>query len=194
MKFGILGGTFDPPHLGHLAIARAAIEALGLDEVVFMPAHRNPLKKGKRTPAKDRLEMTRLLIDGEPNLAVSDLEIGRGGPSYAIETVMELQVVMPGEYWFLLGVDALSDLPEWRQPERLVRLCRLGVVNRGYRPIEDTFAKLPEEWRASIDVVPMTQVEVSSSEIRNAAAKKQSLARFTKPAVAAFIESHKLYA
>src|ERR1041384_5745403 len=102
MKIGILGGTFDPPHNGHLAFAEAAVQTLELDEVLFIPANRNPLKPEKRqASAKDRLEMVRLMVEGKPQMAVSDIEIRRGGPSYAVETLDELHFVSPAEYWFL---------------------------------------------------------------------------------------------
>src|SRR5438045_2029390 len=117
MRIGILGGTFDPPHLGHLALANAAREHLKLDEVIFMPASRNPIKKGTQTPPKQRLEMVKRTVEGHPGLAYSDLEITRGGPSYAVDTLTELSFAKPAEYWFLVGADALKDLPTWKQPE-----------------------------------------------------------------------------
>jgi len=194
MKIGVLGGTFDPPHYGHLAIARAAIEALGLDEVVFMPVSRNPMKrKSKMTTAKHRLEMTRLLIQGEPKMAVSDLEVTRGGPSYSVDTMSELQMAQPAEYWFLVGADALADLPHWKQPDRFVRLCRVGAVSRGRRDAEAVLARLPEELKGHIDIVPMPMSEISASELRDLLGRKQSISRWTPPAVVAYLESNKLY-
>src|SRR5687768_12512146 len=101
MRIGILGGTFDPPHSGHLTFAHAALETLDLDEVIFMPAHRNPQKKGRSVAnSKQRLEMVRRLVGGHQKLSVSDLEITRGGPSYTVETLAELQHARPAEYWF----------------------------------------------------------------------------------------------
>src|ERR1700722_59500 len=108
MRIGVLGGTFDPPHLGHLALARAALRQLELDEVLFLPANRNPLKTGKGgTPAKHRLAMIDLMLKNEPTMAYSDMEITRGGPSYAVDTLNELHAVRPAEYWFLMGADSL---------------------------------------------------------------------------------------
>src|SRR3954471_14443433 len=107
MRIGILGGTFDPPHSAHLALAHKALDELRLDEVMFLPVNRNPLKKIKMSPAKDRLEMVKLAIRDEPNFSVSDIEIARGGPSYAIDTMNELTYARPAEYWFILGSDAL---------------------------------------------------------------------------------------
>jgi len=118
MRIGILGGTFDPPHIGHLELARAAIDALKLDEVLFLPAHRNPLKRAKSSPAKQRLEMVQRMVADEPKMAVSDIETSRGGPSYMVETLMELQMVKPGDYWVLLGADAMKTFDEWKTRRR----------------------------------------------------------------------------
>ena len=97
MRIGILGGTFDPPHIAHLALAHAAIEQLDLEEVIFMPVAKNPLKHKAMASPKQRLAMTSLLIEGEPKLAVSDLEISRVGQSYAVDTLEELQAAQPAE-------------------------------------------------------------------------------------------------
>src|SRR4051794_25149699 len=103
MKIGILGGTFDPPHTGHLSVARAALEQLELDEVLFLPASRNPLKSRKVvTPAKHRLGMVEALVRNEEKMAVSDMELTRGGISYTVDTLGELHMVQPAEYWFLM--------------------------------------------------------------------------------------------
>ena len=110
MKTGVLGGTFDPPHYGHLELAKAAKAQLGLDEVMFVPANRNPLKTRKTASAKHRLRMVELEIEDEEGLSVSDIEITRGGPSYAVDTLEELKMVRPGEYWFIVGADALETL------------------------------------------------------------------------------------
>ena len=104
MKYGVLGGTFDPPHLGHLEMAQAARAALGLDEVVIVPANRNPLKTRQASPAKHRLKMCSLMAAGEEGLTVSDVEITRRGPSYAVDTIEELRMARPGEYLSLIHI------------------------------------------------------------------------------------------
>ncbi|MBN9503102.1 MAG: nicotinate (nicotinamide) nucleotide adenylyltransferase [Armatimonadetes bacterium 55-13] len=194
MKIGILGGTFDPPHNGHLALAEAAKETLGLDEVIFMPAFRNPLKtSGKSVPAKHRLEMVKLLVANRPGLAVSDSEVGRGGPSYAIDTINELQFVQPGEYWFIVGGDALKSLPEWKQPERLMKICRIAAAVRQPQDPADIIKRLPESYRDFIDIINMKPMDLSASDLRDKVARGQSITTWVPQAVAKYIETNKLY-
>lgn len=194
MRIGILGGTFDPPHLGHLAIAKAALGALNLDEVVFMPAAKNPLKRGARgTPARHRLEMVRRLIENEPNMAVSDLELTRGGNSYAVDTMAELQMARPADYWFLMGSDAISHIGSWKQPERLLRLCRLGLVQRGTKTLEDVLGLLPINLKDHTDFIEMPHVDTASSELRNKLERGQTVSLWIPPSVREYIQSNKLY-
>ena len=193
MKIGVLGGTFDPPHVGHLAIAKAAIESFGLDEVLFMPAARNPLKRAKGTPSKHRIEMVKRLIEKEPNMSVSDLEITRGGHSYSVDTMAELQMVQPAEYWFLLGTDAMQGIDKWKQPERLIKLCRLGLVKRGTRVIEDVLIRVPEALKDSVDLVQMPMIETSSSELRDMMERGRSVTLWIPNEVASYIRENKLY-
>ncbi len=194
MKVGVLGGTFDPPHLGHLAIAKAAMKSLELDEVLFMPASRNPLKRSQKgTPAKHRLEMVKLLVRNEPSLAVADLEVSKGGVSYTVDTMAELQMVQPAEYWFLLGSDALLNVGAWKQPERLIRQCRLGLVARGTRVMEDVLIRVPPQLREFVDTIEMPLVDISSSDLRDKMARGQSVSQWIPELVRSYIESNKLY-
>lgn len=194
MRIGILGGTFDPPHNGHLAIAHAAIAALELDEVMFLPTNKNPLKTGKApAPAKHRLEMVRILIEREDNMSVSDMDITRGGRSYAVDTLSELQMVRPAEYWFLMGADSLHDLEAWKQPHRLLKLCRIGAVSRDLTDAKVTSQRLPEEFRPFIDIVPMDPVHVSATDLREKIAKRQQTNIWMPDTVRNYIETHKLY-
>lgn len=194
MKTGILGGTFDPPHNGHLAIAEAALSQLGLDEVMFMPAHRNPLKHGRMAAsAAHRLEMVRLMLKGRPNLAVCDLEIARGGPSYMVETLQELHLVRPADYWLILGADALQTFPKWKQPDKIVRLCRLGVVPRGIHTKEEMLAWLPAEYRDAVDFIDMPLLEVSSTDLREKLALKQPVHNWISREVKQYIDQNRLY-
>lgn len=194
MRIGVLGGTFDPPHVGHLALAEAAIESLKLDELLFVPANRNPLKKGRRQASpKDRVEMVRRMIEDRPKLAVSDLEIARGGHSYAVDTMDELQYVRPAEYWFVLGVDALKDIETWKQPERLLRLCRLGVAYRAPDRWEDVLSRMTPSLREKLDPIEMAPVPTSSTDIRAKVAAGQSLSQMLSPSVLQYIREHHLY-
>lgn len=197
MRIGVLGGTFDPPHIGHIALAVAAIEQLDLDEVLFMPANQNPTK-GRRveTSAMHRLGMVEALIKGSGNqkFAVSNQEITRGGPSYAVETLSELQMALPAEYWFLLGADALRTLPDWKQPQRLVKLCRLGVVVRPPNSAEYAVSRVPEEYQDKIDILEMDGLNVSSTTLRERLMRGVDVSEWIPIEVRQYIKSHRLYA
>lgn len=169
MKIGVLGGTFDPPHCGHIALARAAKEALQLDEVIFVPANRNPLKRGRQqSPARHRLAMVKLAIEDQPEFSVSDIEIARGGSSYAVDTITQLRLVKPGDYWFVVGSDAVKHLGLWKDPQRLLRLCRLAVAVRPPESPADVISRLSPEVAAKVDIINMPPCEVSATQIRDA--------------------------
>jgi nicotinate-nucleotide adenylyltransferase len=194
MRVGILGGTFDPPHAGHLGLAEAALEALELDEVLFVPAHRNPQKKYQRQASpRDRMEMVRRMVAGRPKLAVSDIEVARGGPSYAVETLDELHYVRPADYWFLIGADAVKQIESWKQPERLVKLCRLGVAVRPPESFEDVLSRLRPEFRERVDHIPMKPVEASSTEIRRRLGTGQPISHWLAQDVLQYIRQRGLY-
>lgn len=194
MRIGILGGTFDPPHNGHLSIAKAAAETLELDEVILLPASKNPFKEHlHRSSPEHRLKMVQAMIADEPGLAVSDMEITRGGVSYTVDTLGELQMVRPADYWFILGADAVRGITEWRNPQRLLRLCRLAVAIRPPITETQTMSKVPDEYRDRIDLINMPPLEISSSEIRERIRRGQNANMWVSPAVAKYIQAHKLY-
>lgn len=193
MRIGILGGTFDPPHIGHLRLAEAALDQLALDEVIMMPANRNPQKEAPKTPARHRLAMTRLVASGNAKLAVSDLEITRGGPSYAVDTLSELRMAQPADYWFLVGADALKGLPDWKQPQRLVRLCRLGVALRGSVIEAQALASVPKDYQPYMDMIKMEKVDISGTELRDRLAKGIPTAPWIEPQVLEYIRENELY-
>jgi nicotinate-nucleotide adenylyltransferase len=194
MKIGILGGTFDPPHAGHLSLARAAKSALELDEVIWMPAYNNPLKqKSKSSPARQRLEMVRLLVESEVGMAVSDIEITRGGQSYAVDTLSELQYIRPADYWFIVGADSLRTIAKWKQPERLLRLCRLAAAVRPPLNATEALLLVPPQLRPAIDLIEMTPLDVSATEIRSLVGRGQSIERWVAKSVIKYIQENKLY-
>lgn len=194
MRIGVFGGSFDPPHSGHLALARAAREQLGLDEVILLPANQNPLKSSRsNASAKHRLAMVQRLVKGEPGLAVSDMEITRGGVSYTVDTIGELQMVQPADYWFLMGADALKGLPQWKNPARLLRLCRLGVAVRPPMTEGDVLARVPPDLRAKVDLIKMAPMDVSSTDIRTRLAKGQNASPWLAPEVLRYIGENGLY-
>jgi nicotinate-nucleotide adenylyltransferase len=194
MRIGILGGTFDPPHLGHLQLIESAVISLDLDEVILLPANTNPFKQGRRsTPAKQRLEMSQLLTQANPKVAISDMELTRGGLSYTVDTLGELQMVHPGEYWFILGADSLKSFPEWKNPHRILRLCRLAVAVRPPTTKEEMLRGLPSEFADKVDIIEMPPTDISSTMIREKVLKGQNIEKLTTPPVLEYIKKHKLY-
>lgn len=194
MKIGILGGTFDPPHYGHLKLAEAAIAALDLDEVILLPANTNPFKSEKRTTsARDRAAMTQMLQKKNPKFSFSDMEITRGGVSYTVDTLGELQMVHPGEYWFILGADAMKGFTQWKNPQRILRLCRLAVAIRPPMTKEDVERQIPEEFREKVDMIEMSATNESATEIRQRVEKGQPIQNLTIPEISDYIRNNKLY-
>lgn len=193
MKYGILGGTFDPPHVGHLHIAHEAMRQLGLDEVVWIPAYRNPLKRGKSSGTHHRLRMCRMTVETEQGMAVSDVETTRGGDSYLVDTLAELKLVMPGEYWFIVGMDAVASFPEWKDPEGILRLCRLAVVARPGTDTSSTLERLGPDLNDAIDFIEAAPRAVSSSNIRDMVVRGEDYSRFVAPKVHDYIEQNGLY-
>lgn len=193
---GILGGTFDPIHHGHLAIAEEAREALGLEQVRFVPAAAPPHKPGRPiTPAAERLEMVRLAVAGNPAFTVDDLEIRRGGTSYTVDTLEALAADGVVDPWLILSAEALAGLPTWRDPVRLLSLARLAVVPRGgFAPLDAAWleAQFPGA-AARATFLPGPLLPISGSVVRARAAAGRSVRYLVPDAVAAHIASHRLY-
>ncbi len=191
MKIGFLGGSFDPIHLGHLAIAQDAFEGCGLDRLEFIPAAESPLKGRELTAgAGQRLEMVRLALAGDPRFGVLDLELRRGGVSYTVDTVRELRGRFAGaELFWVIGTDQLVRLAEWKDIGELVRLvefvhlARPGVAE----------APVPAIPGLRLRRIPGHEVAISSSELRARANRGLPLWPFVPLKVADFIESQSLY-
>lgn len=183
-----MGGTFDPPHLGHLVAASDAAQALGLDLVLWVPSALHPFKKGSvRTSPAVRLEMVRAAIAGDPRFRADALELEREGPSYTVDTLRELHARHPGaELFFLTGADNLRDLPKWREPDEVVRLARLVVVSR-----EGEAA--PEDTRYPAVAVHVLRVDVSSTEVRRRVAAGESIRYLVPEPVREIVERERLY-
>lgn len=193
MKIGVFGGTFDPPHAGHAALAHAAREHLELDEVLWVPTNRSPEKSMRtQSAARQRLEMVRLATSAEPCFATSDLEIVRGGVSYAVETLAELDFIRPAEYWLILGADSALRFTTWKQPERILRLCRLAVGIRPPLTEGEVRAALGPAAEGKVDFVGMPPHSASSTEIRLLAGTGKPLLHVA-PTVAAYIRENHLY-
>ena len=200
MRLGIFGGSFDPPHLGHLLLAECCREACRLDQVWFLPTAVPPHKQDKRlTSAEARVEMLQLAIAGNAAFSVSSHETDRGGVNYTVDTLAHFRQEDPdGELFFLLGADMLHDLPNWRQAEKVCRLATPVVVSRAStgRLDFDTLAGIASA--EQIDTirrhqVEMPQVGISSTEIRRRVGRQLSIRYRTPRAVEKYIETHGLY-
>jgi nicotinate-nucleotide adenylyltransferase len=197
-RLGVFGGTFDPPHAGHLVAAECALRALSLDQVLFVPAARPPHKGGQVSAGPEqRYEMVRLAIAGHPRFAVSRIELDRPGPSYTVDTLAALAEDDPARrLHFITGIDAVLDLPSWREPERLLRMAAFVAVSRPGVPRErlDAFtAALPPDLRQRVRYLEIPAVDVSSSEVRERVRDGRSIRRLVPRAVAAFIARERLY-
>ena len=187
MAIGLLGGSFDPIHHGHLIVAQALVEALGLEELRFVPAREQPFKQGRhRAPAELRARMVGLAIAGEPKLALEFAELGRPGPSYSVDTLRLLREREPGrELVLLVGADAAADLPLWREVEALPALAR--IVAFGRPGSAGTRSPLIER------IVPVPWVEISATDIRRRVREGLSIRYRVPDAVAEIIAAHGLY-
>lgn len=194
MKIGIFGGTFDPPHKGHIAIAEAALKSLELDEIIFVPAQRNPLKsKSAGASARDRLEMTRLAIQDHPQFALSDQEIVRGGQSFTIDTLDELNAIQPAQYWLVLGLDAVLQFPQWKSYQRILKMARLAVFNRSKDPVDVAIARVPQEVTPFVDFIAASSIDISSTDIRDRFEQGKPVSHLIAPAVEKYIRAKGLY-
>jgi len=194
-RLGLLGGTFDPPHYGHLLAAQEAAGQLELERVLFLPARQNPLKQGESiTSAEDRWEMVTRAIADNPLFEASRLDMDRPPPSYTVDLLRTLDE--PGrELFFLVGADILPELPRWRSPADILRLARLVAVNRHGSPALDVDrleVELPGA-RERIDLVPIPGVVISGREMRDRVRAGRSLRYLTPLAVERYIESRGLY-
>ncbi len=198
VKIGVLGGTFDPVHSGHLMAAEEAMGSLGLSEMLLVPSGQPLLKPGRPvTPGEHRLQMLRLAIAGRAHFRVSAMEIDRPGPSYTVDTIAGLrrQFCPEDEIFFILGWDILAQLPEWREPARLIRMCYLVAVPRpGFpRPaLEALEARIPGI-SPRVVFLEKPQVDISASAVRELAARGLPFRHLVPGPVAEYIKLHKLY-
>ncbi|MBM3634102.1 MAG: nicotinate (nicotinamide) nucleotide adenylyltransferase [Actinobacteria bacterium] len=191
MRIGVMGGTFDPPHDGHLALARAAAAQLGLDRVMLVPAAEPPHKPGGATmPAAQRMALVQAAVEGDPVLEASREEIDRPGPSYTADTLERIAGANPAaDLWFILGADQLEGFPGWSRPERIVEIARLAVASRpgAGDPAMDVLAGTVAAGR--VDVVDMPEIPISSTEVRARIARGEDVSALVPPAVAAMLRA-----
>jgi len=195
MRVGVLGGTFDPIHYGHLVAAEETRHAFGLDSILFIPCGQ-PYHKPKApvAGAGDRYEMARLATASNPFFDVSPVEIDRPGPSYTVDTVASLKGARPEcVLRVILGTDAVEELASWAEPERLLQQCRIVVVSRPGTPWEDVDRALPRGYAAYVDRLEIPGLHISSTELRARAAQGRPLRYLVPDAVEAYIRERGLY-
>ena len=199
MRLAFFGGTFDPIHRGHIAIARAAVQAYALDEVLFAPVGLQPLKSTPPDAAyPDRLAMVRIACSGEPKLAVSELDAPRadGRPNYTVNTLQQLKDQYPGaELFVIAGADSFLTLRSWRAPETLLELAQWIVVSRPGFALADRLPELglSEIQRARVHLLETMHEEVSASELRRRLRAGEDASDWVQPPVLEYIHAHGLY-
>lgn len=196
MKLGIFGGTFNPPHIGHLIMAETAADTLDLDEVQFVPAADPPHKVGvPRASVEHRLAMVELAIAGNPRFRLSRVDVERPGPQYAADTVEIFQELYPdADLYYLMGSDSLRDILSWQDPERLVGNCYIVVMSRPVVPpdMDMLNAELPL-LRDRLIAISSPEVDISSTNIVARVRNRQSIRYRVQPAVEEYIHANKLY-
>lgn len=197
-RIGVLGGTFDPPHVGHLWLATLAADALGLDRVLLMPAARPPHKGDRRiSNAADRVMMTRLAISGDPLLDLSLIEMERPGPSYTVDSLEALRAAHGGgaSLVLVMAADSLAEIDGWRQPDRVLELAEWAVGPRPGSPLPDRAALRARfgAAEARIHLLEGPSLDLSSSEIRRRVAARRSIRYLVPRAVEELISDRGLY-
>jgi len=196
VNIGVLGGTFDPIHIGHLIVAEEARTRLGFQEVLFVPAGEPWLKQNNSiTAASHRVEMVRRAISGNPHFRLCALEVERPGPSYTVDTMMLLteELGREAQLYFILGRDNLAQLPSWKEPEKLVRFCRLVVAPRlGAKDLKDLESSIPG-LPGRVLQLDMPVIGISSSEIRRRVSQGLSTRYLVPAGVEEYMAEHRMY-
>lgn len=193
-RLGILGGTFDPIHIGHLVMASYAIDALSLDEVWFMPAQTPPHKDREITRVDHRAEMCRLAVDLDSRFEFSNLDLQGDAPSYTSELLERLHELVPDTHLvFLIGTDSLGTFPTWHEPERILSLASLGVAERPGSCVEDSVLDALPGLREKVEFFDSPLIELSSTEIRDRRQAGKSITYLVPERVENYILENALY-
>jgi nicotinate-nucleotide adenylyltransferase len=196
MRLGFIGGTFDPPHFGHLILAEVARDQLALDQVFFLPAGQPPHKPGRPiSPVVHRLAMTELAIADNPFFALNRTDADRPPPHFTYTLLPLLREQYPqGECWLILGGDSLRDFATWREPGQIISQCRLAVLPRPGATVDwDSLETAVPGVRAAVDLLTGPSVDIAGTEIRDRIGAGRSIRYLTLPAVLDYIEEHQLY-
>ncbi|HAL62437.1 MAG TPA: nicotinic acid mononucleotide adenylyltransferase [Chloroflexi bacterium] len=194
-RIGVLGGTFDPIHYGHLAAAEEARAKLSLREVIFVVAGLPPHKLDEEiTSAEHRYAMVELAIASNPHFSASRIDIDRPGPSYTVDTIALLRQKWTEEIYFIMGMDSLMEIDTWHQPQRLIQLCRLVAVERpSFTPdLERLEAAMPGI-TARTEIIEMPQMEISSTDLQRRVREGLPIKYQVPPEVEEYIYQHRLY-
>jgi len=196
MRIGILGGTFDPPHNGHLRLAAAARDQLQLGRVLFAPAGLQPLKRDQHvSPPEPRAAMVGLAIAGTAGFELSRIDLDRPGPQHTVDLLRIASGIYPdAPLWFIMGGDLIADLPRWRAPDRLTKFARLAVLRRpGFAPDWAALEAALPDLRSRVDWIDGPPIDVSARDIRRRVRDGESIAGLVPPAVAQYIVEKQLY-
>lgn len=196
-KIGIMGGTFDPIHTGHLVVANEVLNFYGLEEIIFIPAGDPPHKKGTMAGSFDRYIMTEMAVLSNHKFKVSDIEIKKEGKSYTLNTLTELTEKYPdAEFYFITGTDAVIELPTWREPQEVLKLCRFVAVSRPGISMDEAAVKISEinkMYNSSIELFQAPMLKISSTDIRQRFKTGKSAKYLLPESVEQYIIKNNLY-
>lgn len=188
-KVGLFGGSFDPPHLGHLIVAQEVLSLFNLDKILFIPAHLPPHKRS-HVPSKERYEMTCIAISGNPRFDISDIELRRGGKSYTVDTLRELcSLFHEVDFYLIIGADEFAEIESWKDPEDVINLSKVVVMRRpGHR-----LGRVKKKSRGRFLTAEVPLIEISSTEIRTRVRNGKSIAYLVPRGVEEYIKRKGLY-
>ncbi len=196
LKYGIMGGTFNPIHNAHIRMAEEVRDIFDLDKIIFMPTGTPPHKNNLNIDPLDRYEMTKLAISGNDRFEVSDIEVLNKSVSYTVETVGKLKEFYPNvEFYFITGADSILDIYKWKNPEKLLTLCKFVSVRRpNYSDdLEDKIKEIVDKFGGEILLVDGPLLNISSTEIRERVREGKSIEDFVPKKVVEYIKENKLY-
>lgn len=196
-RVGIMGGTFDPIHLGHLVVANEVLNIYNLDRIIFVPAGNPPHKIGMRASSWDRYFMTSIATMSNNKFTVSDLEVKNAGKSYTLNTLKEFHIIYPEtEFYFITGTDAVIDLPNWHEPREILKLCKFIAVSRPGISKENAEFKIDEirnSLNAHIEILQVPMLQISSTDIRDRFKRGISAKYLLPESVEQYILKNNLY-